>query len=127
MQFQTQYILLKKKNKKQINYDTLGEAPLKCKYAETFLVFNTKINPYQHYTNIENLIIRPEEKKVKKKNKNEPEQIQLVEAPKTLQETERLQMYSASNYNYKPTVKEMPSAFNQTTSGLDEFMGGIVK
>ena len=85
------------------------------------------MNPFQHYTNIENLIIRPPEvDKTKVKGKKD-ETIQLFEAPKTLQENERLQMFSASNYNYVPTVKEMPNTLNMLPTGLGDFMTGIVR
>ena len=87
-------------------------------------MFNSNINPYKHYIPIDNLALHQEEKRAKGPKKD-MEEIILQQAPKTLKEKERLELYESEGYEYKPEYKQLGNLNLQ--SGLDQFLGGIVR
>lgn len=107
----------------KVFYHSLGEAPHRLKCAESLLIFNTRVNPYKHYTTVDN--IDAEEQLRVKKPRSDQQEIQLTDAPKALREGERLTTYAAEGYEYKPGYKEL-IPLNLPT-GLSGLLTGIVE
>ena len=82
------------------SYEGLGIIPKKAKYIDSLLVFNSKINPYKHYS--WDVALEEVDQHRQVKRKQDDVEINLVEAPKTIQEGEVLTRYGQKEYRYKP-------------------------
>lgn len=109
------------KTKAVTTNEGLGRLPITLSSVCSLLLFNTRENPYKKFLSLDNL------EGVEKGEKKSTEAGALANAPKSIMNNSRLDVYSDYNPEFRPAVAAMPFSDMPTImTGLQNVAGNLV-